>query len=55
MQIRVGTSMNQSVTVRWGIIKERYAWYGRKKYFKWYNKVGYGSGDIAGNVVYRHL
>ena len=55
LQIRVGTSMNQSVTVRWGIIKERYAWYGRKKYFKWYNKVGYGSGDIAGNVVYRHL
>ena len=23
-----------------------------KKYLKWYNKVGYGSGDIAGNVVY---
>ncbi len=22
------------------------------KYLKWYNKVGYGSGDIAGNVVY---
>ena len=21
-----------------------------KKYLKWYNKVGYGSGDIAGNV-----
>lgn len=22
---------------------------------KWYNKVGYGSGDIAGNVVYVFL
>lgn len=21
-----------------------------KKYLKWYNKVGYGSGDIAGNA-----
>ena len=21
-----------------------------KRYLKWYNKVGYGSGDIAGNV-----
>lgn len=25
------------------------------KYLKWYNKVGYGSGDIAGNVVYAFL
>ena len=23
-----------------------------KTYLKWYNKVGYGTGDIAGNVVY---
>jgi len=23
-----------------------------KKYLTWYNKVGYGSGDVAGNVVY---
>lgn len=23
-----------------------------KKYLKWYNKVGYGSGDVAGNVVF---
>ena len=23
-----------------------------RKYLKWYNKVGYGSGDVAGNVVY---
>lgn len=23
-----------------------------KTYLKWYNKIGYGSGDIAGNVVY---
>ena len=22
---------------------------------KWYNKIGYGSGDIAGNVVYAFL
>ena len=22
---------------------------------KWYNKVGYGSGDIAGNVIYAFL
>ena len=22
-----------------------------KTYLKWYNKVGYGSGDVAGNVV----
>lgn len=26
-----------------------------KKYLKWYNMVGYGSGDIAGNVVYTFL
>ena len=26
-----------------------------KKYLNWYNKVGYGSGDIAGNVVYALL
>lgn len=26
-----------------------------KKYLKWYNKLGYGSGDIAGNVVYALL
>ena len=24
-----------------------------KKYLKWYNKVGYGSGDIAGKVADR--
>ena len=23
-----------------------------RKYLTWYNKVGYGSGDVAGNVVY---
>ena len=26
-----------------------------KRYLKWYHKVGYGSGDIAGNVVYAFL
>lgn len=26
-----------------------------KKYLRWYNKIGYGSGDIAGNVVYALL
>lgn len=26
-----------------------------KKYLKWYYKVGYGSGEIAGNVVYAFL
>ena len=26
-----------------------------RKYLKWYNKLGYGSGDIAGNVVYAFL
>ena len=26
-----------------------------KTYLKWYNKVGYGSGDVAGNVVYALL
>lgn len=26
-----------------------------KTYLKWYNKVGYGTGDIAGNVVYAFL
>lgn len=26
-----------------------------KNYLKWYNKVGYGAGDIAGNVVYAFL
>lgn len=24
-----------------------------RRYLKWYNKVGYGSGDVAGNVVYQ--
>lgn len=28
---------------------------GEKRYLKWYNMVGYGSGDIAGNVVYAFL
>ena len=28
---------------------------GEKRYLKWYNMVGYGSGDIAGNVVYAVL
>ena len=27
----------------------------QKKYLKWYHKVGYGSGDIAGNCVYALL
>ena len=27
----------------------------QKRYLKWYNMVGYGSGDIAGNVVYALL
>lgn len=27
----------------------------KKKYLKWYNKVGYGSGDVGGNVVYAFL
>ena len=26
-----------------------------KKYLKWYNKIGYGSGEVAGNVVYAFL
>lgn len=26
-----------------------------RTYLRWYNKVGYGSGDIAGNVVYAFL
>ena len=26
-----------------------------KTYLKWHNKVGYGSGDIAGNLVYAFL
>lgn len=26
-----------------------------KKYLRWYNKIGYGSGDIGGNVVYAFL
>ena len=26
-----------------------------RNYLKWYNKVGYGSGDVAGNVVYAFL
>jgi len=27
----------------------------KRKYLNWYNKIGYGSGDIAGNVVYALL
>ena len=26
-----------------------------KSYLKWYSKIGYGFGDIAGNVVYAFL
>jgi len=26
-----------------------------RKYLKWYHKLGYGSGDVAGNVVYAFL
>ena len=25
-----------------------------KRYLKWYNKIGYGSGDIAGNAFFRN-
>ena len=28
---------------------------GQRKYLKWYHKVGYGTGDIAGNCVYALL
>ena len=28
---------------------------GEKRYLKWYNKLGYGSGDLAGNMVYVFL
>ncbi len=28
---------------------------GEKRYLKWYNKLGYGSGDLAGNMVYTFL
>lgn len=27
----------------------------QRKYLKWYHKIGYGSGDVAGNVVYALL
>lgn len=27
----------------------------KKRYLKWYNKVGYGSGDVGGNVVYAFI
>lgn len=36
-------------------MNEGYRGYDGKKYLKWYNKLGYGSGDIAGNVVYAFL
>ena len=26
-----------------------------KRYLKWYNKVGYGAGDLAANCVYSVL
>ena len=29
--------------------------HGEKRYLKWYNKLGYGSGDLAGNMVYAFL
>ncbi len=38
-----------------GEVKGRVKVMEEKKYLKWYNKVGYGSGDIAGNVVYAFL
>lgn len=28
---------------------------GEKRYLKWYNKLGYGSGDLVGNMVYAFL
>ena len=28
---------------------------GEQKYLKWYHKIGYGSGDVAGNLVYALL
>ena len=27
----------------------------QRKYLKWYHKVGYGTGDVAGNCVYALL
>ena len=26
-----------------------------KKYLNWFNKIGYGTGDVAGNMVYALL
>lgn len=26
-----------------------------RRYLKWYNKIGYGAGDIAGNVIYAFI
>ena len=36
-------------------MKENIKFMEEKRYLKWYNKVGYGSGDVAGNVVYAFL
>ena len=40
-----GRSAGESSGAQSGKAEER-------RYLKWYNKVGYGSGDVAGNVVY---
>ena len=44
----VGTK-NKSILLEGAFLMEE------KTYLKWYNKVGYGTGDIAGNVVYAFL
>ncbi len=43
------TDIKQKLKKKGRIIMEQ------KKYLKWYNIVGYGTGDIAGNVVYAFL
>ena len=49
------TIQSKAVTNELMEVKEGAFFMEERKYLKWYNKVGYGSGDIAGNVVYAFL
>ncbi len=53
--IKSTNGTNLVIGIHWGGRRSKCTIMEEKKYLKWYNKVGYGSGDLAGNVVYAFL
>lgn len=55
--VRSGDTDTGHTTQMQGLDKQKRSarGYAGKKYLKWYNKLGYGSGDWAANMVYALL